>query len=119
MNYEFMTDLLRERIHPSLPDANTIGCPRYDERDVLEGISWVLKTGARWRNLPTPLPSPPTCWRRLCDSEQCFMDSSLASAKEKGPLRENQWGKRTRQMVVTGSESPPGKAPFTRHHPRR
>lgn len=42
-----MTDLLRERIHSSLPDANTIRYPRYDERDVLEGIFWVLKTGAR------------------------------------------------------------------------
>jgi transposase len=37
---------------------------------VLEGILWVLNTGARWRHLPPQYPSPATCWRRLRDWEE-------------------------------------------------
>ena len=41
------------------------GRPRVPARWCLEGILWVLKTGARWQDLPTHFPSPCTCWRRL------------------------------------------------------
>lgn len=41
------------------------GRPRVPPRACLEGILWVLRTGARWKDLPTIFPSPPTCWRRL------------------------------------------------------
>ena len=41
------------------------GRPWASNRDCVDGILWVLKTGARWRDLPQPYPSGPTCWRRL------------------------------------------------------
>jgi transposase len=41
------------------------GRPRVAPRPCLEGILWVLITGARWQDLPTWYPSPSTCWRRL------------------------------------------------------
>ena len=41
------------------------GRPRVDPRSCLEGILWMLKTGARWQDLPDRYPSPATCWRRL------------------------------------------------------
>lgn len=41
------------------------GRPRYENREVLEGILWVLKTGARWRDLPKEYPSYQTCHRRF------------------------------------------------------
>jgi len=41
------------------------GRPRIPPRECLEGILWILRTGARWKDLPTFFPSPPTCWRRL------------------------------------------------------
>ena len=47
-----------------------MGRPRCPDRDVLEGVFWVLKTGARWRDLPAHLPSASTCWRRLRDWEE-------------------------------------------------
>ncbi|WP_152454419.1 transposase [Microbulbifer sp. THAF38] len=36
-----------------------------DNRTCFEGILWVLRSGARWKNLPSCYPSPSTCWRRL------------------------------------------------------
>ena len=41
------------------------GRPRVPPRPCLEGILWILRTGARWKDLPTNFPSPATCWRRL------------------------------------------------------
>lgn len=46
------------------------GRPRADDRACLEGILWVLRSGARWKDLPECFPSPSTCWRRLRDWEQ-------------------------------------------------
>ena len=45
------------------------GRPRADDRRALEGIIWVLRSGARWRDLPDVYPSPSTCWRRLAQWE--------------------------------------------------
>lgn len=63
-----ITDNQWERIEPLLPDLNKgkkPGRPWTDNRACFEGILWVLKTGARWRDLPEHYPSPSTCWRRL------------------------------------------------------
>jgi len=40
------------------------GRPRVDSRHCMEGVLWVLKTGARWQDLPERYPSFATCWRR-------------------------------------------------------
>jgi len=50
---------------PQPPRQRRGGRPWIDNRAVVEGILWVLKTGARWRDLPSEYPSPSTCWRRL------------------------------------------------------
>jgi len=41
------------------------GRPPAPSRACVEGILWILRTGARWRDLPKRFPSPTTCWRRL------------------------------------------------------
>ena len=41
------------------------GRPRVDSRQCLEGILWVLRSGARWKDLPRSFPSYVTCWRRF------------------------------------------------------
>src|SRR5919199_298398 len=48
--------------HPPSPKG---GRPRADDRECLEGILWLLRTGARWQDIPADLPSGSTCWRRL------------------------------------------------------
>lgn len=48
--------------HPPSPEG---GRPRAKDRDCLEGILWLVRTGARWKDIPVDLPSGSTCWRRL------------------------------------------------------
>lgn len=48
--------------HPRSPRG---GRPRVPDRECLEGILWLLRTGARWQDIPVDLPSGSTCWRRL------------------------------------------------------
>ena len=43
------------------------GRPRADSRRCLEGILWVLRSGARWKDLPRSFPSYVTCWRRFVE----------------------------------------------------
>ena len=43
------------------------GRPRVDSRDCFEGIIWILRHGAQWKELPERFPSPATCWRRHRD----------------------------------------------------
>ena len=41
------------------------GCPWKDRRAVLNGVLWVLRTGAPWAELPDRYPSYQTCHRRF------------------------------------------------------
>ena len=41
------------------------GRPVAPVRDCVEGILWILRTGARWKDMPARFPSATTCWRRL------------------------------------------------------
>ena len=46
------------------------GRPWRNNREVLEGVLWVLKTGARWMDLPKDYPPYQTCHRRFQMWEQ-------------------------------------------------
>jgi transposase len=68
-----LTDAQWEKIAPLLPElkASARGGPKpIPNRPVFEGILWILRSGARWQDLPTRFPSPSTCWRRLRDWEE-------------------------------------------------
>jgi transposase len=70
-----ITDAQWARLQPLLPKPKRRrkrggGRPRADDRQVLEGILWVLRSGARWRDLPDRYPSASTCWRRLQQWEE-------------------------------------------------
>jgi transposase len=63
-----LTDEQWDRVAPHLPEhppSPQGGRPRADDRACLEGILWLLRTGARWQDIPVDLPSGSTCWRRL------------------------------------------------------
>jgi len=49
---------------PQPPKQRKGGRPWIENRRVLEGILWILRSGARWQDLPEKFPHPSTCWRR-------------------------------------------------------
>lgn len=59
-----------EVIRPLLPAPKHMGRPRADDRKTLNGILWVLRTGARWKDLPSRYGSSSTCHRRLQEWEK-------------------------------------------------
>ena len=68
-----LTDAQWEKIRPLLPKRPARprgGRPAANDRKVLEGILWILRSGARWQDLPEEFPAPSTCWRRLRDWEE-------------------------------------------------
>jgi transposase len=51
-----LTDEQWELVHPILPPRTaTTGRPPSDPRQMLNGILWILRTGAPWRDLPERL----------------------------------------------------------------
>ena len=106
-----------EPLFPRLPKNPRGGRPWIENRRVVEGILWILRSGAPWKYLPKEYPHPSTCWRRLRDwEEQCvwldiwrtflgelnerqqlkwsesFLDGSFAPAKKGRWGRQNQAG---------------------------
>lgn len=102
------------------PSANG-GRPRAPDRACLEGLLWMLRTGAPWADLPGAFPSPSTCWRRLSgweadgtweriwrsflatldqrgrlDWEESFMDATFVMAKKGAPQSGRPSGARAR-----------------------
>lgn len=65
---ERLTDeqwLLISDLFPDAPPSPKGGRPRVATRDCVDGILWMLHSGARWKDLPKYFPSPSTCWRRF------------------------------------------------------
>jgi transposase len=54
-----------ELIAPLLPQHKRRGIPRAEDRRTLNGILWVLRSGARYKDLPLEYGSRSTCHRRL------------------------------------------------------
>ena len=116
----FISDELWEKISPLLPPekpGKRGGRPRCNNREVLEGILWVLKTGAPWVDLPQGYPSSTTCWRRLVTWEEQgiwlnIWQTFLGSLDEKHLL---DW----KEFFVDGSFSPAKKGGFASDRPKK
>jgi len=63
MRYE-LTDCEWTAIKPFLPNKPR-GVPRVNDRRVLNGIFWVLRSGAPWRDLPENFGPYTTCYNRF------------------------------------------------------
>ena len=109
--WEYLKPLLpKERVR-----EDKRGRPWKDPRHVLEGILWVLKTGARWQDLPPRYPPYQTCHRRFqswvkqgifkkilealvehlqkkgkIDLTETYIDASFVKAKKGGQGRQDQ-----------------------------
>ena len=58
------TDFEWSVIQPLLPNKPR-GVPRVDDRRVLNGIYWILRSGAPWRDLPERYGPYTTCYNRF------------------------------------------------------
>ncbi len=106
-----LTDEQWAMLGPLIPEAprreDDKGRPRRQFREVLEGIYWVLRTGAQWADLPECYPPYQTCHRRFqewvqsgvlqqvlealardleqrgtLDVSECFIDGTFVVAKK-------------------------------------
>jgi transposase len=95
-------------VHLPQPKATSRGGrPRVEDRRCLEGILWVLWTGAQWSELPRRYSSPSTCWRRLYSGKRRGCCSSSG-----GPSRPNSMTRRSSagmHALLMGALSPPKK----------
>ena len=70
----YQSDLTESQWHylqRLLPRRARTGRPRADEREVGNGILYVLPTGCRWEDMPHDIQaSPKTCHRRLLEYQR-------------------------------------------------
>ena len=66
--------------------ADGRGQPRYNPREVMNGILWVMRTGVAWPDIPSRYPSSSIrhryfqAWVSVCpDSELCTWPDRLGS----------------------------------------
>ena len=98
---------LIEPLFDKTPAVQTRGRPRRPDREVLNGVLWILRSGARWGDLPERFPPYQTCHRRFqewvrdgrlkrvleslaedlrtrgdLDLSECFIDGTFVVAKK-------------------------------------
>ena len=100
-----------EVVKPLIPvppkRADGKGRPRIESQRILNGILWIMRTGAAWEDLPRRYASPATCHRRFqewcrqgvfeqilealaqdleergaLNLSECFIDGTFVSAKK-------------------------------------
>ena len=111
---EELTDEQWAVLAPLIPEPprreDKRGRPWRDTREVIDGVLWILRSGARWQDLPDRFPPYQTCHRRFqqwsrdgtlrrvlealaedlrergeVDLSECFIDATFIVAK-KGDL---------------------------------
>jgi transposase len=88
MRYE-LSDFEWAAIKPMLPNKPR-GVPRANDRRVLNGIFWVLRSGAPWRDLPENfgltrlVTNRLVRWRRVAVWDQIMNDLSAAHRPQFG-----------------------------------
>ena len=84
MRYE-LTDNECSAIKPMLPNKPR-GVPRVNDRRVLNGIFWVLRSGAPWHDLPDNFGPCTTCYNRFVRGRRAgvwaMLMSALAAARD-------------------------------------
>ena len=110
---EELTDEQWALIEPLIPEPprreDGRGRPWRDTREVMNGVLWILRSGARWQDLPDRFPPYQTCHRRFqqwvrdgtlrrvlealaedlrprgdLDLSECFIDGTFVVAKKGG-----------------------------------
>jgi transposase len=82
MRYE-LTEFEWAAIRSLLPNKPR-GIPRVDDRRVLNGIFWVLRSGAPWRDLPETYGPRTTCYNRFVRWRQARVRDRIMGALAAG-----------------------------------
>src|SRR5829696_7179496 len=139
-----LTDEQWEVLEPLIPDPpqreDSRGRPWRDPRDVLNGILWILRTGAPWKDLPERYPPYQTCHRRFqawteegvlagvlealaqdleergrIDLSECYIDGYVRCGQKRGArVGKTKRGKGTKIMAFSDGSS----IPLALHTPR-
>ena len=80
-----LTDLQWERIEPLLPPrrppkGSKGGRPRNDDRMMINGMLWILRTGAPWEDLPARYGPPSSVSTRLYRWQDCGLWDRILAA---------------------------------------
>jgi transposase len=67
---ELITTEQWEHIKEFLPKQQIMGRPRVDDKKLLNGIMYVLKTGCRWEDMPSEYGNGKTANRRFNELEK-------------------------------------------------
>ncbi len=72
--------------------GNGVGRPRSDARTILEGVLWVLRTGAPWRDLPCAFGAWQTVYHhlRLWDNDESI-DKAFVALRDRGLMAGDLW----------------------------
>ena len=90
-----LTDEQWNIVEPLLPKpakrADGKGRPRVDNRAILNGILWVMRTGAPWHDMPNRYPPYQTCHRRFQEwvkagTFEAVLRRLVEDVKERGDL---------------------------------
>jgi transposase len=84
-----LTDQQWQQLQPLLPPQKpTTGRPAKDHRTIINGILWVLRTGAPWRDLPERYGPWPTVASRFYRWRQAGRwERLLASVQQQSNIR--------------------------------
>jgi transposase len=128
---KFLTDEQWAVLRPLIPPPKRRGDGRgrpieHDDRVVLNGVLWIMRTGSPWADLPNEYPSYSTCFRRFSqwvkdgtlrrllealaqdlemrgdiDLSECFIDGTCVVAKKGGTkVGKIKRGKGTKFMAI-------------------
>ncbi len=90
-----LTDEQWAVLEPLLPApvrrADGKGRPRVDNRAILNGILWIMRTGAPWHDMPNRYPPYQTCHRRFQEwvksgTFEAVLRTLVQDVKERGEL---------------------------------
>src|SRR5512141_668224 len=83
--------ILKPFIPQPVKRADGKGRPRRENREVLNGILWILRTGAAWRDLPDRYPPYQACHRRFQEWRQAgviqhILETLAEDLRQRGKL---------------------------------
>lgn len=116
-----LTDEQWNNLQPLMPKPikkTKRGRPRRSDREVLEGILWILRTGAQWEALPKgEYPPKSTCHERFQEwNEHAVFPLILAALYEE--FEDREWLD-LRETFIDGTFSPAKKGATKSAPPRK